>query len=81
MQITYISPEISLEKLRDEMRTICGFGTTEQFTMRWMDDEGEPCRIARQPDLDEALRLYELEKDTEITIHGSYAIYNRDQTH
>lgn len=38
--------------------------------MKWVDDEGDPCRIASQQELDEALRLYELEKDTEITIHG-----------
>lgn len=55
--------------MREEMKTICGFGT-EQFTMKWVDDEGDPCRIASQQELDEALRLYELEKDTEITIHG-----------
>ncbi|KAG5331805.1 KPCI kinase, partial [Acromyrmex charruanus] len=55
------------------MRTICGFGT-EQFTMKWVDDEGDPCRIASQQELDEALRLYELEKDTEITIHGLCSI-------
>ncbi|KMQ84063.1 protein kinase c iota type-like protein [Lasius niger] len=75
MQITYISPGISVDTLREEMRTICGFGT-EQFTMKWVDDEGDPCRIASQQELDEALRLYELEKDTEITIHGQYVIYN-----
>lgn len=78
MQITYISPRISVEKLREEMRTICGFGT-EQFTMKWVDDEGDPCRIASQQELNEALRLYELEKDTEITIHGQYAnVYDRN---
>uniref|UniRef100_A0ABD2WU60 protein kinase C n=1 Tax=Trichogramma kaykai TaxID=54128 RepID=A0ABD2WU60_9HYME len=76
VQITYITAGISVEKLRDEMRTICGFGQTasgqsadQQFTMKWVDDEGDPCRIASQRELDEALRLYELEKDTEITIH------------
>lgn len=79
MQITYISPGISVEKLREEMRTICGFGT-EQFTMKWVDDEGDPCRIASQQELNEALRLYELEKDTEITIHGQYATYNRNHS-
>ncbi|XP_012218007.1 atypical protein kinase C isoform X2 [Linepithema humile] len=68
VQITYISPGISVDTLREEMRTICGF-STEQFTMKWVDDEGDPCRIASQQELDEALRLYELEKDTEITIH------------
>lgn len=72
MQITYITPGISVDTLREEMRTICGFGAAgpDQFTMKWVDDEGDPCRIASQQELDEALRLHELEKDTEITIHG-----------
>ena len=76
MQITYITAGISVDKLREEMRTICGFSQSgpapDQFTMKWVDDEGDPCRIASQQELDEALRLYELEKDTEITIHGMY---------
>lgn len=76
VQITYITAGISVDTLREEMRTICGFGSAgpgsgpDQFTMKWIDDEGDPCRIASQHELDEALRLYELEKDTEITIHG-----------
>ncbi|XP_058789126.1 atypical protein kinase C isoform X3 [Phymastichus coffea] len=71
VQITYVTAGISLDKLREEMRAICGFGATgpEQFTMKWVDDEGDPCRIVSQQELDEALRIYELEKDTEITIH------------
>lgn len=71
VQITYITPGISVDILREEMRTICGFGATgpTQFTMKWIDDEGDPCRIATQHELDEALRLYKVEKDTEITIH------------
>ncbi|KAJ8674966.1 hypothetical protein QAD02_010752 [Eretmocerus hayati] len=76
VQITYITAGISVDKLRDEMRTICGFGSSgpgpDQFTMKWVDDEGDPCRIASQQELDEALRLYELDKDSEITIHGKY---------
>ncbi|KAK9304685.1 hypothetical protein QLX08_004096 [Tetragonisca angustula] len=72
VQITYITPGISVDTLREEMRTICGFGATgpTQFTMKWIDDEGDPCRIATQHELDEALRLYKVEKDTEITIHA-----------
>lgn len=66
-----------MDKLREDMRTICGFDMRpeSQFTMKWVDDEGDPCRIASQQELDEALRLYELEKDTEITIHGQYAVH------
>lgn len=75
MQITYITAGISVDTLREEMRTICGFDAAgpEEFTMKWVDDEGDPCRIASQQELDEALRLYELEKDTEVTIHGQYS--------
>ncbi|XP_076277224.1 protein kinase C iota type isoform X2 [Lasioglossum baleicum] len=71
VQITYISPGISFDTLREEMRTICGFDASgqDQFTMKWVDDEGDPCRIASQEGVDEALRLYELEKYPEITIH------------
>lgn len=58
-----------MDTLREEMRTICGF-STEQFTMKWIDDEGDPCRIVSQQELDEALRLHELEKDADLTIHG-----------
>lgn len=80
VQITYITAGISVDTLREEMRAICGFGGAgpgsgpDQFTMKWVDDEGDPCRIASQQELDEALRLYELEKDTEITIHGQYQL-------
>ena len=80
VQITYITAGISVDTLREEMRTICGFGAgpgsgQDQFTMKWVDDEGDPCRIVSQQELDEALRLYELEKDTEITIHGKYPAF------
>ncbi|XP_011309070.1 atypical protein kinase C isoform X3 [Fopius arisanus] len=74
VHITYITPSITVDSLREEMRTICGFGAAtstggDQFTMKWVDDEGDPCRIVSQQELDEVLRIYELEKDTGITIH------------
>ncbi|KAJ8319930.1 hypothetical protein KUTeg_001517 [Tegillarca granosa] len=37
--------------------------------MKWVDEEGDPCTISSQMELDEAIRLYEINKDTEITIH------------
>ncbi|KAH0552686.1 hypothetical protein KQX54_014113 [Cotesia glomerata] len=79
VQITYITAGMTVDTLREEMRTICGFSSSgngaDQFTMKWVDDEGDPCRIASQQELDEALRLYELEKDTEITIHGQSCLF------
>lgn len=72
----YITTGISLDTLREEVRSICEFDIAgpDQFTMKWVDDEGDPCRIASQQELDEALRLYELEKDTEIIIHGKCSL-------
>jgi Ca2+-binding EF-hand superfamily protein len=33
---------------------------------------GDPCTISSQEELAEAIRLYELNKDSEITIHGLF---------
>lgn len=69
VQIIHVSADILMDTLWEEMRKICRFLNSEQFTLKWMDDEGDPCRITSQQELDEAFRLSELEKDREITIH------------
>ncbi|XP_014227718.1 atypical protein kinase C-like [Trichogramma pretiosum] len=76
VQIIYISSDIEFEKLKDEVRSVCGFQAApddtnhhQQFTVKWIDDEGDPCRIASQKELDEAIRLYEIEKSNEIIVH------------
>lgn len=33
---------------------------------------GDPCTIESQEELDEAIRLYEINKDSEINIHGRF---------
>ena len=33
---------------------------------------GDPCTLSTQIELDEAIRLYEVNKDSEIVIHGEY---------
>ena len=38
--MTYIDPDILLEGLRDEMRAICQFSVDQEFTMKWIDEEG-----------------------------------------
>lgn len=52
------------------MRDICGFHHNYPFTMKWVDEEGDPCTISSQMELDEAIRLYEINKEAELTIHG-----------
>lgn len=68
--ITYIDQQISLDRLCNEMREICRFSHDQVFTMKWVDEEGDPCIISTQFELDEAIRLYEVNRDSELTIHG-----------
>lgn len=70
--ITYINQDITLEGLCQEMREICRFSTDQVFTMKWVDEEGDPCTISTQLELDEAIRLYEVNRDSELTIHGKF---------
>ena len=37
--------------------------------MKWVDEEGDPCTISSQLELEEAIRLYDLNKDSELKIH------------
>lgn len=38
--ITYIDPKITVDQLRYEMRVICRFSSDQDFTMKWVDEEG-----------------------------------------
>jgi hypothetical protein len=38
--VTYIEPMITLEALCREMRDICKFSLDQNFTMKWVDEEG-----------------------------------------
>ena len=68
--ITYVDQNITVEQLCQEMREICRFSHDQVFTMKWVDEEGDPCTISTQLELDEAIRLYEMNRDSELTIHG-----------
>ena len=37
--------------------------------MKWVDEEGDPCIIQSQVELDEAIRLYEVNKEAEFAVH------------
>lgn len=67
--VTYIDPDILLEGLREEMRAICQFSADQEFTMKWIDEEEDPCTISSQMELDEAIRLCEVNSEPEIRIH------------
>ncbi|XP_067594101.1 protein kinase C iota type isoform X2 [Pseudorca crassidens] len=69
IMITHFEPSISFEGLCSEVRDMCSFDTEQLFTMKWIDEEGDPCTVSSQLELEEAFRLYELNKDSELLIH------------
>ena len=58
-----------LEKFKENIRNICKLDFGQPFTIRWVDEEGDPCTINSQIELDEAIRLYYLNKENELIIH------------
>ncbi|NP_001036923.1 atypical protein kinase C [Bombyx mori] len=69
VMITYINHNITFEEFTHEMVATCRFAPDQVFTMKWVDEEGDPCTISTQLELDESLRLYELNRDSELTVH------------
>ena len=68
--ITYICPNtISYNVMLEELRDICGLSKMQPFTIKWLDEEGDPCTISSQRELSEAVRLHQVNQETELTIH------------
>ncbi len=38
--ITYVGPDVTLDDFSSEMREICDFDPEQEFTMKWIDEEG-----------------------------------------
>lgn len=69
VMITYISENITYDELCNEIRGICRFSPDQVFTIKWVDEEGDPCTLTSQLELTEAIRLYEINRDSELVIH------------
>ncbi|NP_001084068.1 protein kinase C iota L homeolog [Xenopus laevis] len=69
IMITHFEPSITFDGLCNEVRDMCSFENDQPFTMKWIDEEGDPCTVSSQLELEEAFRLYELNKDSELLIH------------
>lgn len=67
--INYINEDIAYHEFCDEIRQICSFHPDQVFTVKWVDEESDPCTISSQMELDEAIRLYHLNRDSELSIH------------
>lgn len=69
IMVIYIKNSIKLDELVATIRSICKFDSQQLFTIKWVDEEGDPCTLSSQIELDEAVRLYYLNKESELIVH------------
>jgi hypothetical protein len=69
IMVVYIKDNLRLEELYSLLRQICKFDEQQLFTVKWVDEEGDPCTLSSQLELDESLRLYYLNKESELVLH------------
>lgn len=64
-----MDPNIAFDDLCDDLRDLCKFNGDEAFTMKWIDEEGDPCTLSTQVELDEAVRLYHVNAESQLVIN------------
>ncbi|XP_066838325.1 protein kinase C zeta type isoform X2 [Anser cygnoides] len=67
--ITNLDASISYDELCDEVHEMCNLQQEQPITLKWIDDEGDPCTISSQMELEEAFRLYCQNRDEGLIIH------------
>ncbi|XP_025067491.1 protein kinase C zeta type isoform X3 [Alligator sinensis] len=67
--ITNLDASMNYSELCDEVREMCSLQQEQPITLKWIDDEGDPCTISSQMELEEAFRLYCQRRDEGLIIH------------
>ncbi|EHB05738.1 Protein kinase C iota type [Heterocephalus glaber] len=69
-----LESSIHFEGLCDKDRDVWCLDNKQLFTTHWVEEEGDPYTVSPQLELEEAIRLSELKKDSELLIHSSPCI-------
>ncbi|XP_075695758.1 protein kinase C zeta type isoform X2 [Rhinoderma darwinii] len=67
--ITRLGASMNYDELCNEVREMCNLHQGQPITLKWIDDEGDPCTISSQMELEEAFRLYSQYKEEGLSIH------------
>ncbi|TGZ73511.1 hypothetical protein CRM22_001473 [Opisthorchis felineus] len=66
--VTSLPADADLNSMRSQVLELCQFTRGEPFTLKWIDEEQDPCVISSDKELKEAVRLYKLNKECQITV-------------
>uniref|UniRef100_A0A6I8NI73 protein kinase C n=1 Tax=Ornithorhynchus anatinus TaxID=9258 RepID=A0A6I8NI73_ORNAN len=67
--ITNLDASVTYDELCDDVREMCSLHQEQPITLKWIDDEGDPCTISSQMELEEAFRLYCQHREEGLIIH------------
>ncbi|KAI3381986.1 hypothetical protein SNEBB_008057 [Seison nebaliae] len=67
--VTYLQKFSKFSKFQEQIKIICHLDVTDPITIKWMDDEGDPCLLQCNIELGEVYRLYDVNHDNEIQLH------------
>uniref|UniRef100_A0A8C6THQ5 Protein kinase C n=1 Tax=Neogobius melanostomus TaxID=47308 RepID=A0A8C6THQ5_9GOBI len=67
--ITELASSLSFAQLCAEVRGMCSLDLWTAITLKWIDDEGDPCTVSSQMEWEEAFRIYSRTKRTGLLLH------------
>lgn len=65
-----MEPSFEFQQLLSAVQRLYHLTAEAILTMKWIDDEGDPCMLTSDAELNEAIRLYQINKEPFLTIHG-----------
>ncbi|XP_028848429.1 protein kinase C zeta type isoform X1 [Denticeps clupeoides] len=69
MLISDLEANMTYTELCEEVREICRLRQHQPITLKWIDEEGDPCTISSQMELEEAFRLYSRGRKSGLLLH------------
>uniref|UniRef100_A0A673Z7K7 Protein kinase C n=1 Tax=Salmo trutta TaxID=8032 RepID=A0A673Z7K7_SALTR len=69
MLIMDLATTVTYIGLCEEVRVMCGLDRQQPITLKWIDNEGEPCTISSQMELEEAFRIYSRNRNSGLLLH------------
>ncbi|XP_065102741.1 protein kinase C zeta type isoform X1 [Paramisgurnus dabryanus] len=69
MLISDLDLAMTYTELCEEVREMCKVHKELPITLKWIDDEGDPCTISSQMELEEAFRIYSRNRRSGLLLH------------
>ncbi|XP_051895240.1 protein kinase C zeta type isoform X2 [Pristis pectinata] len=67
--ITDLDAAITYDGMCSEVRDMCNLQQNQPITLKWIDNEGDPCTVSSHMELEEAFRLYNQNGESGLIIH------------